>query len=256
MLAFDQLNLKLGPFTLQAFGAIAAIAVAIGLVVVRRRAVDQQLEPMKARRLVSWVLVTGFFVAHLFALFTEHAAREVLSEPLSVLRVWSNLSVMGGFLGAALGAWLYNRRHPLGAEAWRYLDVVAYAFVVAWGIVRIGCFLAFDHPGQESTFFLAQVYRDGLVRHNFGLYEAIYFVLLAPGIRALGRPRRAPGFFVGLLAVLYAPFRFLLDFAGLAELEGRLVGLSPAQWGCLILVIVGGVILRRAFARGVTMTLT
>jgi phosphatidylglycerol:prolipoprotein diacylglycerol transferase len=243
---FDQLHLKLGPLTIQASGVIAALAVIASTAVLRRRAIEEQLEPIKARQLARWMLVSGFIVAHLFDRLVDHPPREALAEPLSIFRVWTNLSAVGGFLGAALGAWLYNRRHPLRAETWRYLDAIAYAFVFGWIVARAGCALAFDHPGQETTWFLGQVYRDELVRHNLGLYEALYFVPLALGFRALGRNRRPPGFFVGLLAVLYGVFRFFADFLGIAELDVRHGGLTSAQWGSLALLIVGGALARWA----------
>jgi phosphatidylglycerol:prolipoprotein diacylglycerol transferase len=52
-----------------------------------------------------------------------------------------------------------------------------------------------------------------------------------------GRQHRFPGFFVGLLAVLYAPVRFALDF--MRKVDVRYGGLTPGQWGSIILLGVG-----------------
>jgi phosphatidylglycerol:prolipoprotein diacylglycerol transferase len=57
----------------------------------------------------------------------------------------------------------------------------------------------------------------------------------------LGRTRQRPGLFVGLLALLYAPFRFGLDF--LRQVDVRYVGLTPGQYGAAALVVCAIVIL-------------
>ena len=90
--------------------------------------------------------------------------------------------------------------------------------------------------GATGLFF-GQTYRDQVVRHNLGLEEALYTALLAAFFFALGRRQRRPGVFTGLLAILYAPARFLLDFLRVGE--PLYLGLTPGQWGSLLLVPAG-----------------
>jgi phosphatidylglycerol---prolipoprotein diacylglyceryl transferase len=244
---FEQPRLSIGPLTIHAFGVLVAVAVISGTEILRRRAETERLDANKAQQLLMWALVFGFVIAHLFDRFVYYP-REALADPMSILKIWTSLSSFGGFLGVVIGIFVYLRRHPLKPLTWRYVDLIAYAFPFGWIFGRTGCFLAFDHPGRETAFFLAQVYKDGKVRFNLGLLEALYFIPLALVFYLLGRRRRGPGFYVGLLPLLYVPFRFFADFLRIHDT--RYAGLTPGQWGCIVVTFVGAVILRNALRAG------
>ena len=233
---------SLGFLTIYAFGVLVAIAILVGERMIQRFARRHHLDPGTATRLVSWILAGGFIGAHLVDRLVYHPS-ETLARPWTLLEFWSGLSSFGGFLGAITGAALLVRRERLGASTWRYLDAVAYGFPFGWIFGRLGCFLAFDHPGLPTRFALGQADVNGVVRHNLGLEEALYTVGLAAVFAWLGRRRYAPGFFVGLLALLYAPVRFALD--GLRVADVRYGGLTPGQFGAVALLVVGVVVLLR-----------
>lgn len=239
---FEQPTLRLGPLSIRAFGALVAMAIIVGAEIINRRALAERLSLEKARRLTWWIALPGFIVAHVFDRLVYHPA-EWVQDPLSIFWIWKSLSSFGGFIGAVLGAGMFARRHMTKHEIWRYLDVIAYGFVFGWILGRLGCTLAYDHPGRETTSFLAQYYSDGKPRFNLGMIEAAYFVPLSVTFYALGRKRRPTGFYLGLLCLLYAPFRFFLDFARFVDV--RYLGLTPAQWGSLIVIAVGIGIIRR-----------
>lgn len=238
----SQPSLSLGFFTVYAFGVLVAVAMLVGGRMVQRFALRNDLDSGVAARLVTWILVGGFLGAHLVDRLVYHPF-ETLARPWSLLELWNGLSSFGGFLGAITGAVLLVRRERLGAHAWRYLDAIAYGFPFGWVFGRLGCFLAFDHPGLPTRFALGQADASGVVRHNLGLEEALYTVALAAVFGVLGRRRHTPGFFVGLLAVLYAPVRFALD--GLRVADVRYGGLTPGQFGALALLVVGAAVLLR-----------
>jgi phosphatidylglycerol---prolipoprotein diacylglyceryl transferase len=238
---FAQPSLSLGPVSIHAFGVLVALAMLSGMHLIRRRAVAWGLDPATAERLTIWILLGGFAGAHLIDRLVYFPA-DTVANPWSLLRFWEGLSSFGGFLGAIVGAALFVRHERLGSRKWRYLDLIAYAFPVGWFFGRMGCFVAFDHPGSATSFFLAERYSDGVVRHNLGLDEALYTLPVALLFLWLGRRRaRAPGFFVGLLAVLYAPVRFLLDFLRFADV--RYFHFTPGQYGAAALLVVGVLIL-------------
>jgi phosphatidylglycerol:prolipoprotein diacylglycerol transferase len=243
----NQPTLHVGPITIHAFGVLVAVAMIVGLRFVRRRAAAVGLDPFLADRLVTWVLVGGFIGAHLIDRFVYYF-HETLADPVSILRFWEGLSSFGGFLGAIAGALLFFRKNP-ALSRWGYLDCVAYGFPFGWIFGRLGCTLAFDHPGSRTGFFLGEMYTDGVVRHNLGLYEALYTVLIAALFHHLGRQgRRPPGFFVAVLAIVYAPVRFLFDF--LRKNDIRYGGLTPGQWGALAVIVVGVLLLRMSMRKG------
>jgi len=244
---FEQPSLPLGIVTIHAFGVLVAAAMLVGMRMVRRRAQADGLDPLLADRLVTWVLLGGFIGAHLVDRLVYFPA-QTLAEPIRLLKFWEGLSSFGGFLGAIVGAVLFFRRSP-GQQRWRYLDAVAYGFPFGWIFGRLGCFVAFDHPGAPTRFFLGQMYRDQVVRHNLGLEEALYTVLIAALFYVLGRQgRRPPGFYVGVLAIVYAPVRFLFDFLRIVDV--RYDGLTPGQWGALAVMGLGVFILVRAYKKG------
>lgn len=64
-----------------------------------------------------------------------------------------------------------------------------------------------------------------------------------PLLRAASHLARAC-FFVGLLAVAYAPVRFGFDF--LRTVDVRYAGLTPAQWACFAVIGAGGYLMARS----------
>ncbi len=237
-----QPTLSIGPLTIHAFGVLVATAVLVGAAVLKRRSIARGLDPDVSSRLVTTVLLCGFFGAHLVDRLV-YFPEETLANPLSLFVFWEGLSSFGGFLGGVLGALFFVHRAKLGARSFRYIDAVAYAFPFGWLFGRLGCFLAFDHPGRVTSFFLGERYTDGLVRHNLGLYEALAMIPLMALFYMLGKKPRPAGFFTGLLALLYAPIRFGLDF--LRIVDTRYFGLTPGQYGSILLFFVGLYLLLR-----------
>src|SRR5262249_21460437 len=86
-------------------------------------------------------------------------------------------------------------------------------------------------------------FEDGIIRHNLGLEEAMFSLAVACLFAFLGRRPRPPALFLTLLIVLYAPFRFILDFLRIRDV--RYAALTPAQWASLGLLAFGIWLLKR-----------
>jgi phosphatidylglycerol:prolipoprotein diacylglycerol transferase len=190
--------------------------------------------------IVSAVL-PGLIVAHLVAL----APRGAWSVR-NLAEFWNGMSAFGGLLGAFVGLTVYYRR--TGRSWLPTADVLAEALVVGWVFGRLGCTLVHDHVGRPSGFPLAIAFPDG-PRHDLGFYELLFTVLvLGPAVVVLNRRRRAAGTSVVVLALLYAPARFLGDFLRNTDLPGadvRHLGLTVGQWGSLVLLAAAMAIARR-----------
>src|SRR5262249_11202771 len=157
-----------------------------------------------------------------------------------VLEFWNGMSSFGGFAGALLGFCLYywrSRRSLLPMA-----DVLVQALVIGWVFGRLGCTLVHDHVGTPSEFVLAVRFPHG-PPHDLAFYEFLYtVVILVPAVVVLNRRRRPPGTSVAVLALLYAPARFLLDFLRQTDLPGADVrhhGLTVAQYGSMVLAGIG-----------------
>jgi len=247
-----------GPFTVHAFGAIVAVAVIVGWRMAIARARAKSLDPELVQDLLSYVILCGFVVAHLYSVLA-YFPREAMRDPLLLLKFWEDISSFGGFAGGLLGLWLFFRFKARGVDATtrvRYLDVIAYVFPFAWAIGRIACTVAHDHPGTVTSFplgirlnsleaqaYIASFYREAgrlaelpppalLAKrafHDLGWYEFLYMAcLMVPAFLLLDRKPRLPGFFLIAFPLLYVPARFLLDFLRIGD--ARYFGLTPGQY--------------------------
>jgi phosphatidylglycerol:prolipoprotein diacylglycerol transferase len=253
----------IGP--IQSFGIIVAVGVLIGAGVLRRYAEWHGISDDHIRGLTGWVTITGFIGAHIFdVLFYQWEALE--KDPLLIVMLWKGISSYGGFLGGAIGWWIYVwwKRLPMRLMA----DVTVIGLLVAFSIGRIGCTVVSDHIGSAvnpSQWYaaLAMEYPrhiGGLGEHyteittptitawNLGLLEFLYLVpvnlfILWYAFRA-ARPngetkdgkakwldRHNAGMVTALTGLLYAPVRFLLDFLRFnPEADPRYFDLTFAQW--------------------------
>ena len=247
-----------GPVTDHAFGGIVAVAVIVGWQMVAARARAKGLDPELVQDLLSYVVLCGFVVAHLYSVLA-YFPREAMEDPLLLLKFWENISSFGGFAGGLLGLWLFFRfkaREVDKTTRLRYLDVIAYVFPFAWAIGRIACTVAHDHPGTVTSFplaislkspeaqaYIAFFYREAgrladlpppallarMAFHDLGWYEFLYMsLLLVPAFLALDRKPRPPGFFPIAFLLLYVPARFFLDFLRIGD--ARYLGLTPGQY--------------------------
>ncbi len=226
-----------GLLTLEPFGTLVVIGCFVGYWISRAHAKRVGLDLIAFRRLVLWVLVPAFIVAHWVSMIFYFPST-VWQNPASLLTINTSLSSYGGFFGAALGAWLYWMRHGKRDQLalWPAFDAVAVGWLAGWIFGRLGCTVAHDHPGIASTFFLAVTYPDG-PRHDLGFYEWLYTLVMNLAIFMIRRKPLAPGTLLGLISVAYAPVRFGLDF--LRAVDKRYLGLTPGQYFSVLLLIFG-----------------
>jgi phosphatidylglycerol---prolipoprotein diacylglyceryl transferase len=231
---FEAPALHLGPITLQAFGILAALGVAVAVRASAWAASRRGLDPRPVLDFAIWGVVAGVAAGHLLHVAAYHPAE--LRDPRRVLQFWDGLSSMGGLAGGVLAAWIFFRRR--GVPLPDYGDSFAVGVPTGWAVARIGCFLVHDHPGRLTGFPLAVRFPGG-PRHDLGLYEALVLFAISGLAWWLWSGRRMPGRLLGLVAVLYGASRFLLDFlraTDVAYADGRYLGLTPAQYLSVALV--------------------
>jgi phosphatidylglycerol:prolipoprotein diacylglycerol transferase len=228
----------IGKLTIHAFGILVAIGILVGLKLTKKRGRELGLVDENVDSMVTWSLVFGFIIAHLFDVFAYQTfgAHPSLRDILNPL---SGFSSFGGFAGALIGLFIWCRRHR--QPIMPYADSLAFGLATGWMFGRLGCFTAHDHPGRHTTFFLAVHYPDG-PRHDLGLDEALWAAGIALAFAILRRKKRPLGTYVTLLTLAYAPVRFALDFlraTDVPEPDPRYYGLTPAQWGCVGVLCAG-----------------
>jgi prolipoprotein diacylglyceryltransferase len=143
-------------------------------------------------------------------------------------------------------------------QRWQVLDGYALGLALGLAIGRIGCYSVGEHFGRTSAFFLAVRYDGGSVRepslgdvpltrgttfHNTALYELLYmlllFAVLAGLVWAARRRGRevAPATLCGTFIVYYGVVRWLSD--SLRVNDERILGMTGAQWMCLVMIPAG-----------------
>jgi phosphatidylglycerol:prolipoprotein diacylglycerol transferase len=269
-----------GPLVLDSWALLVSIGFIVGLEVARARGIKNGLDVRDVVDSAVFVVGMGFVVGHLVHVLAYNPHQLEEQGITALLKVWAGFSSTGGFIGAVLGCvlmyvafprWFGPVRDRMAASGqegvgrnmvewlarerafWPHADTLMYGFPFAWTFGRLGCFSAHDHVGRASDFFLAvdfpQQYYGG-PRHDLGLYEALWTAVIAATFYALRKQPVKPGFFTALWCVLYFPARFGFDFLRHTDMSGadvRWVGLTPAQWGALLLFGAGLFVLRRTW---------
>ena len=234
--------------SIQPFGVLVATGVLLGAWVAGKFAERNELDPIATGDLVTYAVVTGFILGYFLNgfLYERETFMEALRNPSMFFNTWLGLSSYGGFFGGILGCFIWKWRTK--KELLPYANAVCFGLPFGWLFGRLGCFVVHDHPGKVSDFFLAvDNYQFGQPpfqpRHDLGLYEVIYSLLIIALFIGLERAKRRPvGFYCVLLPIVYAPVRFFLDFLRATPLEGgdvRYGGLTPAQWASFLMLGVG-----------------
>lgn len=221
-------------FQVQSYGVSKAAAALVGAHLLGR--VFQRIGYGKemAHSLVLWATVWGFVAAKLYYLIdnSDHFSLHMLGG--------SGFVWYGGLIGGTIAVVVITRRHhlPLGTVA----GAMAMPLSVAYGIGRIGCFLAGDGTyGKPTDLPWGMAFPDGAIPvdvpvHPAQLYEALGAFAIAGVLWALRRRIRPVSIFGSYLA-LSGLARLLVEFVRVNE--PLLLGLTEAQVLGLSSVAIG-----------------
>lgn len=236
-------EIPIGDFVipLHGFGLLVALGFVFGSKAAMARARRLGLDPDVINRLIGW-LVLGTFVGGHVGYGLMYKPEEYLANPVEFLKVWQGLSSFGGFVACVpISIWFFRKE---GVPVWPYLDCLAYGMGIGWFFGRMGCFVAHDHPGTQTEFWLG-VYGicqpDGnklVACHDLGLYEGLWSLAMFGLMNLLDRRAWRPGSFVLLLGLCYGPLRFVMDWFRPEVTDARYWGFTPGQYWSAILTVV------------------
>lgn len=230
-----------GIVPLHGFGLLVALGFIFGGRAAMNRARRIGLDPEVINRLIGW-LVVGTFVGGHVGYGLMYKPEEYLANPIEFLKMWQGLSSMGGFITCVpIAIWFFRKEK---VPVWPYLDCLAYGMAIGWFFGRMGCFVAHDHPGTETNFWLG-VYgicqpdsRKSIACHDLGLYEALWSLGMFGVFALMDRRPWKPGTLVLTLGLAYGPVRFAMDFLRPEVTDARYLGFTPGQYGSALLMVV------------------
>jgi len=267
----------IGPLPIHPFGLLVATGVLLGTAMTTRRARTLGWDVNKLNSFVTWMLISAFLLSHVLDSLFYHWD-EVVKSPLYIIKFWEGLSSFGGFVGAAVGIGLWRylvieegrlRVRPKPQPLLPFADLVLSCLPIGWMFGRAGCASVHDHPGARAAAdtLVAVAYpthtgvwpppaSDGVItklgfidllhghepRFDMGLLEFFFTVILATCFALTWHKRPPIGSYAIATALAYAPVRFAMDFLRNPASENgdtRYAGLTPAQYGCIGLFLVG-----------------
>jgi phosphatidylglycerol:prolipoprotein diacylglycerol transferase len=244
----------LGTLPIDPWATLVMIGFVVGLEVGRARAIKQGLDVRDYVDGAVFTVLVGFVVAHIYTVLFYFPERLQTDGIWSLLRVWEGFSSTGGIIGAVIGANIFHRWIRPG-PMFEYLECMTYGFPFGWFFGRLGCASVHDHIGRKTDFFLAMRFPPehiaAGVRHELGLYEAIYMIGVCVAFALLGRRPRPSGFYIAAYVLMYMPIRIALDFLrnddlvtkdarywGFHKVGTGEFGLTPAQVGMFAIMVV------------------
>ena len=218
MLAYpriDPVAVSIGPLQFRWYGLMYLFGFVSGWWLGRRRAAQpgSGWHPQQVDDMVTWAIFGVGLGGRLgYILFYDLAY--YVSQPAAIFQIWhGGMSFHGGLLGVLFAVWLYARR--AGREFLSVVDFVAPLIPPGLFFGRIGNFINGELWGAPTTLPWAMVFPDGgpFPRHPSQLYEAaLEGVVLFTAVWWFSGRRRPVGAVSGLFGLLYAIFRFAVEF--------------------------------------------
>lgn len=245
--------LELGRFRLPTYGFISLCALAVAVLLVRRYARLEGLDPSRTTEAIVLTIAVGFFGARVFEAVINWQTYFGRPGGLKLL-----LFSTGVFLGGLITAipfcifWFRHIRLPV----LQGLDILALTGGVAEGVGRWGCFFSgccYGTPTQlpwAVTFpEIGRRWHAGLPNvpiHPTQIYMSLNSLAILGILLVLYRHKRFHGRIISVYVLLYAITRFFLEFVRGDADRGFVFGgrLSTSQCLGLVLAVAAGVAYR------------
>ncbi|MCF6276598.1 MAG: prolipoprotein diacylglyceryl transferase [Candidatus Magasanikbacteria bacterium] len=240
---FQYLSFNIGPLTIYAWGFFVALGFLTSFIILLKKSKEVGMDSESLTNLMLLIIVLGFLFARIFHIaFYEPSF--FFSNPFEIFKVWNGgFSSFGGLFGAVLGFFIYGSSRSWNKEIYlKIADLLSFSAIFGWIVGRLGCFAIHDHLGQKVDFFLAINTPDG-ARLEMALLEILWLIPVAIIFLILRKKVKfGDGWFTIILLTEYGFMRFVLDFfraVDIAHADVRYLGLTPAQYFAIILLISG-----------------
>lgn len=232
--------LELGPFRVQSYGLMLALAFLVGGILLLRGARKRSLDEGHVLNLIYVIVLAAVAGARLMYVATHWG--EYAGSPLEVFKIWEGgLTLYGGLLLAVISAVLYMKR--VGLPVWIVCDLAAPSMALGKVLTRIGCFLNGCCFGTESHLPWAVVFPrscqagtafPGTPLHPAQLYSSALSLCILAVVLSLGKRDLRPGVLFWTFLLMDSAVRF-----GLAFVRYREPGLTGAALDYNQIIAIG-----------------
>ena len=234
--------IHLGNITLPMYGLCTMAGTIFALLAVFR--LRRKGSPITEDNLLDaliWAILLGFLCSKLLYFIVDPP-----QMPHSWSEVWDLISAglvfYGGLLGGLLGLVFVSRK--TGKHLLTYGDLMAPCFCLAHAGGRVGCLMAGCCYGMAYSGPCAVVL-NGVSRLPTQLMEAAFLVILSFVLMIIYRKKPRRGAVTGWYMVLYAVWRFIIEFFR-ADERGTVGPLSTSQFISLFIFAFGVYLLVRS----------
>lgn len=216
---------SLGPVDIRSYGFMLAIAFLTGILLGAHQAEKNGIKPNVIYDLSIYLMLGAIIGARLFYVvfhwsdFNHNLLAIINPIQEGKLIGIEGMNMYGGVILSMLTGIGYLYRHHL--PVWKIADLLIPYLALGTAITRIGCFLngcCFGNPTQWLTGIVfpeeslpAMIYPHAHL-HPTQLYESIYSLLLFLILFRVNRSKKFDGFAFWLWILLYAIFRFFIEF--------------------------------------------
>lgn len=262
MISYPQIDpviIKIGPLALRWYGLMYLLGFIASYILVRKqikedaasgRIDDEQREKEILDGIVV-ALVAGVIIGGRLGYVLFYNLSYFLEHPLEIFATWhGGMSFHGGVLGVLVAGWIYCKRHNI--DFFKWADRFCITIPIGLGLGRIGNFINGELFGRPADLPWSMIFPEGgfIPRHPSQLYEAFFegvvlFAILWP----LRKKNWPSGTLTGLFFVLYAIFRFFLEFFRQPDPQLGFIAFNWLTMGQLLSIgifILGILILWRA----------
>lgn len=252
---------KIGEFPVRSFSVMVLLGVLVGAWWLGKALARQGVSGEGVLdHLVRNALIFGFLGARWLYLVVHP---EAYKDPISLIALWEGgLVSYGGFVGGALGAWLFARKRGIPMARLGDALLPALAFGQIFG--RLGCLLVGDDHGSAWDGPWAITFPDvegslmppeliGVPVHPAQIYLSLMNAIIFAITATIYARRRFDGQVLGTGMILYAIGRSAIEMTrGDDAARGIYFGLSTAQWISVAVAAAGLLLLLRNRGRPAT----
>ncbi len=239
--------LRFGSFNLYSYGLMLFISFLVGIKLTSARAKRFGVREEKITNLALYILLGAIVGSRLLYVLLHW--NEFERDLIGIFAFWrgglGGLMFFGGYIGSLLLGIYYVKKERLPLR--KMLDAATPAVALGEFFTRIGCFLngccfgkstnlpwGIHFPKDSPAGFLGRVHPTQLYSSLFGLI-LFFFVLF------LERKRLKDGSLFAITLILYALFRFLIDFVRYYEdyanfLTNQLIAISLIIFGIILYI--------------------